>query len=58
VEWNNEMVGLRLCELPQGVQEYLEGYIPQFCKPPSKVNFFLGAYEVEDGLLKVAEVLA
>src|SRR6185312_1395341 len=28
--WNNEMVGLRLCDLDEGVQEFLAGYIPQF----------------------------
>src|SRR3954454_11961458 len=28
--WNNEMIGIRLCDLDEGVQEYLAGYIPQF----------------------------
>src|SRR5262245_20192303 len=32
--WNNEMIGLRLCDLPDSVQEYFETYIPKFCKPP------------------------
>ena len=36
--WNNEMVGLCLCDLDASVQEYLAGYIPQFCKPMSKTR--------------------
>jgi len=35
IKWNNEMIGLRLCDLSEGVQEYFETYIPQFCKPPT-----------------------
>jgi Domain of unknown function (DUF5069) len=49
--WNNEMVGLRLCDLDEGVQEFLAGYIPQFCKPMSKVKFFFDVYDVEEGVL-------
>src|SRR4051794_11544018 len=33
IRWNNEMIGIRLCDLPDQVQEYFETYIPQFCKP-------------------------
>lgn len=51
IRWNNEMIGLRLCDLPEGVQEYFETYIPQFCKPESKVKFFFDVYDVEEGVL-------
>ena len=51
IRWNNEMVGLRICDLPDQVQEYFETYIPQFCKPPSKVKFFFDVYDVEEGVL-------
>ncbi len=51
IRWNNEMTGLRLCDLPDQVQEYFETYIPQFCKPPSKVKFFFDVYDVEEGVL-------
>jgi hypothetical protein len=51
IRWNNEMIGLRLCDLAEGTQEYLAGYIPQFCKPPSKVKFFFDVYDVEEGVL-------
>jgi len=51
IKWNNEMIGLRLCDLPDQVQEYFETYIPQFCKPPSKVKFFFDVYDVEEGVL-------
>jgi hypothetical protein len=51
IRWNNEMIGLRLCDLPEQVQEYFETYIPQFCKPQSKVKFFFDVYDVEEGVL-------
>jgi hypothetical protein len=51
IRWNNEMIGLRLCDLSEGVQEYFEEYIPTFCKPQSKVKFFFDVYDVEEGVL-------
>lgn len=51
IKWNNEMIGLRLCDLPYQVQEYFETYIPQFCRPASKVKFFFDVYDVEEGVL-------
>lgn len=51
IKWNNEMIGLRLCDLPDQVQEYFETYIPKFCHPPSKVKFFFDVYDVEEGVL-------
>jgi hypothetical protein len=51
IRWNNQMIGTRICDLPDSVQEYFETYIPQFCKPPSKVKFFFDVYDVEEGVL-------
>ena len=51
IKWNHEMVGLRLCDLSDGTQEYFATYIPQFCHPPSKVKFFFDVYDVEEGVL-------
>lgn len=51
IRWNNEMVGLRLCDLTDSVQEYFSTYIHQFCKPASKVKFFFDVYDVEEGVL-------
>jgi hypothetical protein len=51
IRWNNEMIGLQLGDLPDGVQEYFSTYIPQFCKPASKVKFFFDVYDVEEGVL-------
>ncbi len=51
IKWNNEMIGLRLCDLSDQTQEYFETYIPQFCKPESKVKFFFDVYDVEEGVL-------
>ena len=50
IRWNHEMVGLRPCDLSEQVQEYFAIYIPQFCKPPSKVKFFFDVYDVEEGV--------
>ncbi|HJT82572.1 MAG TPA: DUF5069 domain-containing protein [Chthoniobacterales bacterium] len=51
IRWNNEMIGLRLCDLSEQTQEYFEEYIPKFCKPESKVKFFFDVYDVEEGVL-------
>ena len=51
MHWNNEMIGLRLCDLSDGTQEYFVEYIPKFCKPESKVKFFFDVYDVEEGVL-------
>jgi hypothetical protein len=51
IRWNNEMRGLRLCDLSEQVQEYFEEYVPKFCQPPSKVKFFFDVYDVEEGVL-------
>jgi len=49
------MIGLRLCDLSPGTQEYLEKYIPTFCKPTSKVKFFFDVYDVEEGVFEVTQ---
>jgi len=51
IKCNHEMIGLRLCDLPEGVQEYFETYIPQFCNPESKMRFFFDVYDVEESVL-------
>lgn len=51
IRWNNEMAGVRLCDLSDPTQEYLATYIPKFCKPASKVKFFFDVYDVEEGVL-------
>ena len=51
IKRNNEMRGLRLCDLSEQVQEYFETCVPQFCHPPSKVKFFFDVYDVEEGIL-------
>jgi hypothetical protein len=51
IKWNNEMRGLRLCDLSEQVQEYFEEYVPKFCRPESKVKFFFDVYDVEEGVL-------
>ncbi len=45
------MVGLRSCDLADGVYDYFATYIPQFCNPVSKAKFFFDVYDVEEGVL-------
>ena len=50
--WTESLaVGSAGCDLPDQVQEYFSTYVPQFCKPPSKVKFFFDVYDVEEGVL-------
>ena len=51
IKWNHEMAGLRICDLSDATQEYFATYIPQFCRPVSKVKFFFDVYDVEEGVL-------
>ena len=45
------MIGIRLCDRPDRVQEDFVDYIPRFCRPVSKVKFFFDVYDVEEGVL-------
>ena len=48
IRWNNDLCGKRLCELPDGVQEYLEDCIPQ-CVPRNRpVYVFFDVYDLEE----------
>jgi len=48
IKWNNEWRGKRLCELPDGLQEYMEDYIPQFLPRNRPVYFFFDVYDIEE----------
>ncbi len=48
IRWNNDLRGKRLCELPDGVQEYLEDYIPQFVPRNRPVYVFFDVYDLEE----------
>lgn len=48
IRWNNDLRGKRLSELPDGVQEYLEDYIPRFIPRNRPVYVFFDVYDLEE----------
>ncbi len=49
IRWNNQMRGARLSEMPDGVQEFMEGYVPQFVPKNRPVYAFFDIYDIEEG---------
>ncbi len=49
IQWNNDMRGKRICELPIELQEFLEGYIPQFIPGNRPVYVWFDVYDLEEG---------
>ncbi|HZI32797.1 MAG TPA: DUF5069 domain-containing protein [Candidatus Binatia bacterium] len=48
IRWNNELRAKRLCDLPDGIQEYMEDYIPQFVPRNRPVYVFFDVYDLEE----------
>ena len=48
IQWNNDMRAKRICELPIELQEFLEGYIPQFLPPSRPVYVWFDVYDIEE----------
>ncbi len=48
IRWNNEMRTKRIAELPDGVQEYMEDYVPQFVPKNRPVYVFFDVYDLEE----------
>ncbi len=48
IQWNNDMRGKRICELPIALQEFLEGYIPQFIPANRPVYVWFDVYDIEE----------
>lgn len=48
IHWNNELRGKRLSELPDGIQEYLEDYVPKFVPRNRPVYVFFDVYDLEE----------
>ena len=49
VQWNNDMRGKRICEMPIGLQEFLEGYIPKYIPAGKIVYVWFDVYDIEEG---------
>ncbi len=48
IKWNNEWRDKRLSDLPDGLQEYMETYIPQFVPKNRPVHVFFDIYDLEE----------
>lgn len=49
IQWNNDLRGKRICELPIELQEFLEGYIPQVIPRHKVVYVWFDVYDIEEG---------
>ncbi|MDA0346213.1 MAG: DUF5069 domain-containing protein [Verrucomicrobia bacterium] len=49
IQWNNDMRGKRLCEMPAPLQEFLEGYIPKYIPEGKIVYVWFDVYDIEEG---------
>jgi hypothetical protein len=50
IKWNNEWRYKRLSEMPDGIQEFMEDYIPEFVPPHLRhhVDYFFDIYDAEE----------
>lgn len=50
IKWNNEWRYKRLSEMPDGIQEFMEGYVPEFVPAHLRhqVDYFFDIYDVEE----------
>ncbi len=49
IAWNNVMRSKRLCDMPIELQEFLEGYIPQYIPSEKVVRVWFDVYDIEEG---------
>lgn len=48
IAWNNKMRCMRLCDMQIELQEFLEGYIPQFIPAGKIVYVWFDVYDIEE----------
>ncbi|MEP6664134.1 MAG: DUF5069 domain-containing protein [Verrucomicrobiota bacterium] len=48
IQWNNKQRDLRLSDLPSGVQEYMEDYIPKFLPKNRPVYHWFDVFDIEE----------
>ena len=49
IQWNNDMRDKRVGEMPIELQEFLEGYIPEFIPTGKIVYCWFDVYDIEEG---------
>lgn len=48
IRWNNEQRDKRLCEMPDGIQEFMEDYVPKFIPRNKPPHSFFDIYDIEE----------
>ncbi len=50
IKWNNKMRYSRISEMPDGIQEFMEDYIPQFVPAHLRhhIDYFFDVYDAEE----------
>jgi len=48
IAWNNKLRCTRLCDMPIELQEFLEGYIPEFIPQNRPVYVWFDVYDLEE----------
>jgi hypothetical protein len=48
IKWNNDLRGRRISEMSDGIQEYMEAYIPKFIPKNRVVHHFFDVYDIEE----------
>lgn len=48
IKWNNQLREMKISELPEAAQEFLEGYIPQFVPKNRPVYRWFDVYDLEE----------
>ena len=50
IKWNNEWRYKRISEIPDGMQEFMEDYIPRFVPPHLRhhIDYFFDVYDAEE----------
>jgi hypothetical protein len=48
IKWNNALRYKSIDQLPDGLQEYMEGYIPQFIRKNRPVYVLFDVYDIEE----------
>ncbi|MEC5128896.1 DUF5069 domain-containing protein [Verrucomicrobiales bacterium BCK34] len=49
IKWNNDLRYKRISEMPDELQEFLEGYIPEFLPAEKVVYYWFDVYDIEEG---------
>lgn len=52
IQWNNDLRGKRVCEMPIELQEFLENYIPETLPAGAVVHVWFDVYDIEEGRMR------